>query len=82
MSALFMVSSLNWNFRLSSQQFHTIYQNFLLGLLTGSVDDGMMTAAQSKPGLETAFRAANDHWQRQDAIWVQVRHQPRMPRTV
>jgi hypothetical protein len=63
MSALFMVSSLNWNFRLSSQQLHTIYQNFLFGLLTGSVDDGMMTAAQSKPGLETAFRAANDHWQ-------------------
>jgi hypothetical protein len=30
--------------------------------LTGSVDSQMMDAAQSTPGLETAFREANDHW--------------------
>lgn len=31
--------------------------------LTGATDNAMMTAAKSKPGLETSFRAANDHWQ-------------------
>ncbi len=31
--------------------------------LTGATDNAMMTAAQSTPGLETSFRAANDHWQ-------------------
>jgi hypothetical protein len=31
--------------------------------LTGSVDSEMMTAAESKPGLESAFRGANQHWQ-------------------
>jgi len=31
--------------------------------LTGSVDSEMMTTAKSKPGLEGAFREANEHWQ-------------------
>ncbi len=30
--------------------------------MTGTVDTEMMTAAQSKPGLEVSFRAANGHW--------------------
>lgn len=30
--------------------------------LTGGVDAQMMTAAQSQPGLEASFRAANDRW--------------------
>lgn len=30
--------------------------------LTGAVDGQMAAAARSKPGLEPAFRAANDHW--------------------
>jgi hypothetical protein len=32
--------------------------------LTGATDSQMMQAAKSKPGLETSFRAANDHWTR------------------
>ncbi|HXJ04084.1 MAG TPA: hypothetical protein VNH65_03245 [Candidatus Acidoferrum sp.] len=32
--------------------------------LTGGVDSQMMAAAKGTPGLENAFRAANDHWTR------------------
>jgi hypothetical protein len=31
--------------------------------LTGTTDAQMMSAAQSKPNLESSFRDANDHWQ-------------------
>lgn len=30
--------------------------------LTGATDDAMMMAAKGKPGLEAAFRGANDNW--------------------
>jgi len=31
--------------------------------IIGSTDKAMMDAAQGQPGLESAFRSANDHWQ-------------------
>jgi hypothetical protein len=31
--------------------------------MTSATDNAMMAAAKSKPGLETAFRGANEHWE-------------------